>query len=206
MLFHKQKHISYWLRCIKTPLPHQYTSNDSNRMTLAFFTISALDLLGALFERTTPADRNDYVDWIYRCQHPDGGFRGFPGTDFDDRRTEANARWDPANIPATYFALATLCILGDDLERVKRKQCLQWLRKMQRPDGSFGEMLGPDGRVAGGMDTRHGYCAMATRWMLRDGATGRIEGVSDVDVNAIVTCIRSAEVGTLASIVQLAST
>lgn len=194
MLLHKEKHVKYWLRCIRTPLPHQYTSNDSNRMTLAFFIISALDLLGVLFERTTQAERTDYVDWIYRCQHPQGGFRGFPATDFDARSTDQNAVWDPANIPATYFALATLCVLGDDLTRVKRRECLQWLRNMQRPDGSFGETLGPDGMVAGGTDARFGYCAMATRWMLRDGATGKVEGVPDVDIEEFVACVKRSEV------------
>ena len=171
-------------------------------MTLAFFIISALDLLGVLFERTTQAERSDYINWIYRCQHPRGGFRGFPATDFDGRSTDENAVWDPANIPATYFALATLCVLGDDLSRVKRRECLQWLRNMQRHDGSFGEMLGPDGTAAGGTDPRFGYCAMATRWMLRDGTMGKVEGVPDVNIDEFVACVKRSEVKTLSLRIQ----
>lgn len=194
-LFHMDKHISYWLRCLRSPLPTQYTSNDSNRMTLAFFVVSALDLLGILFTHTDLAERQEYIDWIYHCQHPDGGFRGFPATEFGERRSADNAAWDPANLAATYFALSTLCVLRDDLSRVKRKECLRWLRSVQRPDGSFGELLGPTGQVEGGNDTRYGYCAMGTRWILRGSVFGEIEGEADVDVDKLVACIRKAEVG-----------
>jgi len=166
-------------------------------MTLAFFTVSALDLLGVLFTRTTAAERQDFVRWIYRCQHPLGGFRGFPATDFGASSSATNAVWDSANLPATYFALATLAVLGDDLRRVKRWRCLEWLRTMQRPDGSFGEMLGNAGNIEGGMDTRFGYCAMGVRWILRGNVNGWVDGVADVDVDNLVTCIRGSEVGTL---------
>lgn len=193
-LFLKEKHIVYWLRCLRSPLPHHYTSNDSNRMTLAFFTISALDLLGVLYTRTTPTEREEYATWIYSCQHPTGGFRGFPGTDFGDKATAENAEWDPANIPATYFALSALCVLSDDLSRVKRKELLGWLAKMQRDDGSFGETLGPGGRVEGGTDTRFGYCAMAVRWILRGEVEGEVDGVADVKVEQLVRCIQQSQV------------
>src|SRR5262245_11452053 len=107
--FRKDRHIRYFLRCLKTVLPTEYMSNDSNRMTLAFFTIAGLDLLGILDTNTTPAERKGYIDWIYHCQVPSGGFRGFTGTDFGaEKRTFDNECWDPANLPATYFALATL--------------------------------------------------------------------------------------------------
>lgn len=196
-LFHMEKHVSYWLRCLRSPLPTQYTSNDSNRITLAFFVISALDLLGALFTRTTLAEREEWINWVYHCQHPSGGFRGFPATDFGERRNEDNAVWDPANLPATYFALSTLCVLRDDLSRVDKKQCLRWLRSVQRSDGSFGELLGPNGDVEGGNDTRYGYCAMGTRWILRASVFGEVEGEPDVDVDKLMACVRKAEVGNL---------
>ena len=115
-----------------------------------------------------------------------------------ERAQEGSEVWDPANVPATYFALAALCVLRDDLSRVDRRGCLAWLRRMQRPDGSFGQTLGEDGAVEGGMDTRFGYCAMVTRWILRGEIDGDVEGVPDVDVEALVRCIRGSEVGTLA--------
>ncbi|EON65055.1 hypothetical protein W97_04290 [Coniosporium apollinis CBS 100218] len=189
----KPKHLKYWTRCLKTYLPHAYIANDSMRMTLAFFIVSALDLLDCLKSHTTEAERKDYVDWIYHCQHPHGGFRGFPATDFGELRNETNAPWDPANLPATYFALATLIILGDDLQRVRRRACLKWLAEMQRPDGSFGETLGENGVIEGGMDTRFGYCAGGVRYILRGLVDGPVEGVKDIEVDKLVWCIRGSE-------------
>ncbi|KAL9528843.1 Geranylgeranyl transferase type-1 subunit beta [Sphaerulina musiva] len=190
------RHIRYWRRCLKTLLPHHYTGNESNRMYLAFFILSALDLLDAFEQVTNPQERKDYIDWIYHCQHPAGGFRMWPGTDFGPLRNEENAKWDPANVPATFFALSALLAAGDDLERVRRKETLIWIRQMQRPDGSFGETL-VDGEIHGGMDPRYGYCAAGVRYILRGQETGTVQvggvAVEDIDVDGFVRCIRLAE-------------
>src|SRR5436190_11398792 len=185
--FRKDRHVKYFLRCLKTLLPHQYTSNDSSRMTLGFFTIAALDLLGILDANITPAERQGYIDWIYHCQVPSGGFRGFTGTDFGAaRRTLDNECWDPANVPATYFALATLLIFGDNLTRVKRRECLLWLPKIQREDGSFGEVLGLQGKIEGGSDLRFCCCAAGIRYILRGKDAEYLKDVGDIDVGALV--------------------
>ncbi|KAF2842742.1 terpenoid cyclases/Protein prenyltransferase [Patellaria atrata CBS 101060] len=189
----RAKHINYWKRCLKTYLPHQYTSNDSNRLMLSFFIISALDLLGALLPSTTPAERADYARFLYSCQHPEGGFRGFPGTDFGQLRNKQNKQWDPANIPATYFALSTLILLGDSLQRVNKRACLRWLLQMQREDGSFGEILGENGQIEGGQDTRFGYCATGIRYILRGHKTGSVLGMPDINVDKLVDCIRRSQ-------------
>lgn len=122
----------------------------------------------------------------------------WPGTDFGERANEANAKWDPANIPATYFALASLLILGDDLKRVRRKDTLRWVYAMQRDDGSFGETL-VEGRREGGRDPRFGYCATGIRHILRGARPpGPIdvdgESIDDIDLNKYVKCIRNSEV------------
>ncbi|KAJ5739775.1 Terpenoid cyclases/protein prenyltransferase alpha-alpha toroid [Penicillium manginii] len=147
-----ERHIKYYLRCLKTFLPSAYTSNDSNRMLLAFLTLTGLDVLDSLNSKTTPEERQTYIDWVYHCQVPSGGFRGFSGTEFGaGKRRPENEAWDPANVPATFFALVNLLVLGDDLARVKREECLRWLPRLQRGDGSFGEVLGPGGSYDGGM-------------------------------------------------------
>jgi geranylgeranyl transferase type-1 subunit beta len=119
------------------------------------------------------------------------------GTDFGDLTTAENAKWDPANVPATYFALVALLILGDDFKRVNRKGILQWLRYLQREDGSFGETL-VDGHIEGGRDPRFGYCATAVRYILRGTIPGPldVDGVKvvDIGVDSLVDCIRKAEV------------
>lgn len=187
------RHIKYWRRNLKTLLPHFYTSNDSNRMLLALFTVSALDILGDLDAALSAEERQGHIDWVYSCQLPEGGFRPWPGSNYGPLRNEENKNWDPAHIPGTFFALLTLVVLGDDLEKVKRKEILTWLVKMQRPEGSFGETLGDGDFVHGGNDSRFGYMATAIRWILRGDLEGPCEGVPDIDVDKFVNCVRQAE-------------
>lgn len=167
-------------------------------MYLAYFIVSACDVLDILKSSTQPNERQEWIDWIYHCQHPKGGFRMWPGTDFGERANAENARWDPANVPATYFALASLLILGDDLKRVRRKETLRWIHLMQREDGSFGETL-VEGKQEGGRDPRLGYCATGVRYILRGGTEPgplSIDGevIEDIDIDTYVNCVRSSEV------------
>lgn len=193
--FHTERHVKYYLRCLKTFLPAPYVSNDSNRMLLAYLTLSGLDVLGVLQTKTTPEERQGYIDWIYHCQVPSGGFRGFSGTDFGaERRTADNEAWDPANIPATFFALINLLILGDDLTRVQRRACLEWLPRVQRADGSFGEVLGADGNVEGGRDLRYCCCAAGIRYILRGRAGRGVRDVEDIDVPRFISFIEACQV------------
>lgn len=184
----KAKHIKYWLRCLKTHLPTGYSGNDSQRMTLAFFTLSALDILGELQTHTTDVDRQSYVDWVYRCQHPNGGFKGFTGADGGlEMRNGPGQYWDPANLAATFFALAILIVLDDSMEHVEVKKCLLWLKSLQRPDGSFGEAVGKGGRIEGIVDTRHCYLAACVRWILRRGEI--TNSVDDIDVDRLTSFV-----------------
>ncbi|KAI9676218.1 MAG: hypothetical protein M1829_003047 [Trizodia sp. TS-e1964] len=196
--FTKERHIQYWLRCLKTFLPTEYTPNDSIRTTLAFFTLAALDLLAALPSRTTATERADYIAWLYRCQLPRGAFRSSPATDLGARAAPSNARWDGANLSATYFALAALAILGDDLRRVNRTEILQWLVGLQRADGSFEDSAGGaggDARVVGVEDIRFCYWAAGVRWILRGRVRGgeAVGAVPDIDVDAVVRYINASE-------------
>lgn len=190
------RHIKYFLRCLKTVLPAAYTSTDANRMTLAFFILSGLDLLSSLSSKITVDERASYINWIYSCQLSEGGFRAFTGVDFSTgtgiARNENNSVWDPANLPGTFFALESLLILDDDLSRVRRRETLEWLARLQRADGSFGELLGVDGHIEGGRDLRYCCCAAGIRYILR-GRAG-MEGVRDVDVEGLVRYTESCQV------------
>jgi geranylgeranyl transferase type-1 subunit beta len=200
----RDRHIKYWLRCAKTFLPEAYTSNDSNRMTLAFFTVSALDLLDLLDSKIDGKERDSWVNWIYSCQLDSGGFRGFTGAKFgDDVRTEENQHWDPANVPATFFALVTLIVLGDDLSRVGRRECLAWLPRVQRQNGSFGETLGEDESIEGGSDLRFCCCAAGIRHILR--GPGGLD-VEDLDVDNLTRYIIACQVCTRATSATFYST
>lgn len=132
-------------------------------MSFGFFIVAALDLLDALDTAISASERQSWIEWIYACQVPHtGGFRGFTGTNLGGLRSPMNWHWDPASLPNTYFALATLIILGDDLGRVLRNECLRWIGRLQGPDGSFGEFLGPEGEIVGGSDPRLCLCAVGT--------------------------------------------
>ncbi|KAF2015982.1 geranylgeranyl transferas-like protein type i beta subunit [Aaosphaeria arxii CBS 175.79] len=187
------KHIRYWRRNLKTFLPHHYTGNDSMRMTLAFFILSAEDILGDLDGALSPEEREGFIEWVYACQLPNGCFRPSPATDFGSSRNDDNAIWDPAHVPGTFFALLILILLGDDLAQVKRPEILAWLTKLQRPDGSFGETIGVNGRIEGGNDTRFGYMVTGIRWILRGTVEGPIDGIPDINVDQFVRCIQASE-------------
>lgn len=194
--FLRERHIKYWLRCAKTLLPELYTSTDATRLSLAYFIVSALDLLEILDSKVTSQERESWIQWIYHCQVAEGGFRGSTGTNFGaERRVEGNRHWDPANLPTTLFAIITLIVLGDDLSGVRRRECLQWLPKLQRPNGSFGETLGKNGTIEGGNDLRFCCCAAGIRYILRGRRADQLaESVADFDMDNLVQYIASCQV------------
>jgi len=177
----KDRHIKYWKRCAQL-LPEPYMAGESNRMSFGFFIVAALDLLGCLETVITSEERQSWIEWIYVCQVPHtGGFRGFTGTSLAGLRSPHNWHWDPANLPNTYFALATLLILGDDLARVRRQECLAWVRQLQLPNGSFGELLGEDNQIQGGSDPRLCMCATGIiRILMGKEEQGRESGISQI--------------------------
>ncbi|RKU45266.1 hypothetical protein DL546_004907 [Coniochaeta pulveracea] len=219
----KARHLKYWTRCLRSPLPHHYTPNDSNRIALAYFILSAIDLLHLSDPnsendpkvrdstlRLTPAERHRFRTWILSCQHAGGGFCGSPsmtlpshsygGWSFEDSKpTMGNP--GQANIAATVFALILLALLADDeteacsaYSGVDRWKTLRWLRRLQRPDGSFGEILeeveGKGLVIGGGKDMRYCYLAAMLRWMLRgDIQPGEPGWVEDIDVEGLVRYI-----------------
>lgn len=219
MEFDAARQIRYFQRCYKSILPHHYTANDSNRLALGYFVVAGLDVLSSPTSYTsqpdaksTPpslipaADKGKLRKWVLSLQHRSGGFcgspqhvfpaevrRGFEGEitvpTFDDTEN--------ANVAATYFALMLLGILADDSEEgaratyreVDRVATLRWLRRLQRSDGSFGEIVKADGTIGGGRDMR--YCLMAAtiRWVLN----GHNNPSLDFDVDNFVNHIRRSQ-------------
>ncbi|KAL8366719.1 hypothetical protein RB595_010532 [Gaeumannomyces hyphopodioides] len=227
------RHMRYFQRCFRTMLPRQYMGNDSTRMTLGFFIIAAMDLLtpapaAAAADDSSPPkpddpltseDRRRVRDWVLSAQHPHGGFCGspthvLPAHEYDgwDFEAAAPAPGSPgsANIAATAFALLLLALVADPaapesaFAGVHRAATLRWLRGLQRPDGSFGEVLvdmpaGPGATraqktIAGGRDMRYCYIASMIRWILRGGlGQGDPGWVEDIDVEALARYIRQAQ-------------
>ena len=71
---------------------------------------------------------------------------------------------------------------------------MEWLRRLQREDGSFGELVTPDGKVEGGHDMRHCYVASAVRWMLRGDVPAGEQVEGDIDVEGLVGHLRNDQV------------
>lgn len=164
----------------------------------------------------TNEDRHRIRDWVLAAQHTHGGFCGspthvLPAHEYDDWDFESASPCPgnpgSANIAATAFALLLLALVADPaapesaFAGVRRTATLRWLRKLQRPDGSFGEVLVemtmPAGRgetIAGGRDMRYCYIAAMIRWMLRgDISQGDPGWVEDIDVEALASYIRKAQ-------------
>ncbi|PQE25250.1 prenyltransferase and squalene oxidase protein [Rutstroemia sp. NJR-2017a WRK4] len=190
------KHIKYWHRCLNSLLPTAYTSTDSTRMTLGFFILSALDLLGEGPSTFPESRRKDIREWVLRCQHPLGGFCGssnhrYPDIYYADVG-HGRRDVDPANLAASFFAVLILGLVGG-IERVRRRDCLSWLRRLQREDGSFGELVTEDGKVRGGRDMRYCYVATALRWMLTGDAHEEREEGTDINVESLVEHLRRGQ-------------
>ncbi|XP_076443833.1 geranylgeranyl transferase type-1 subunit beta-like [Babylonia areolata] len=168
----REKHVKYFQRMLRV-IPGHYASLDTHRMTIAFFALSGLDLLGALHE--IEDDKLDIIEWIYSLQvlpNSSGtnssqcGFRGSStmGHSFYARSCQDKGiPYDSGHVTMTYTALASLLILGDNLGRVDRKAVVEGLRSLQQPDGSFSCV--PEGSET---DMRFVYCACCVSYMLND--------------------------------------
>ena len=150
----KPKHTQHFLRCLRV-LPRQFTPFDSHRLSIVYFCIIGLDVLGSL-DSIEPSLRQQWVDWIYTCQVSTGGFKNAPGS---------ASEYNPAHVAATYFALASLITLGDNHVRVHRHETLRWIQSLQLQEGNFAATL-VKGIPQGERDLRFSYCACAAAHLL----------------------------------------
>lgn len=188
------QHIRYWQRCLKTYLPTDYTTTDSSRMALGFFILSALDLLHAGADTFSELQLKDIQEWILKCQHPNGGFVGSPNHVYPEQfYSNGECQMDPATIQITYFAILNLSFVGG-LRRVDRRKCLDWLSRLQRDDGGFGEILDANDDIKGGKDMRLCYCAAGIRFML-DGGVDQTDMMpwKDINVEKLIDYIRASQ-------------
>ncbi|XP_078698686.1 geranylgeranyl transferase type-1 subunit beta-like [Branchiostoma floridae x Branchiostoma belcheri] len=186
--FVKEKHVKFFQRCLQV-LPSRYCSLDTTRLTVAFFALSGLDLLGAL----DTVNKQEIIDWIYSLQVlPDKddedknlfrcGFRGSStiGVPYNPSKEEVSAYpYDSGHIAMTYTGLCSLLLLGDDLSRVNRRTCVKGLQSLQLADGSFYPSV-----EGGENDMRFVYCACCVSYILDDW--------SGMDVDKAVSYIKNS--------------
>ena len=63
----KAKHVKYLQRMLKV-LPESLASMETTRMTLVYFSVSALDVLGELDQVISEKEKTSMIEWIYRLQ------------------------------------------------------------------------------------------------------------------------------------------
>ena len=153
--FERLRHIRYFSHCLRT-LPKQYSSADTNRLSLVHFCVQSLDILGCLPHNNNDdggaeeevcgvvgedvyVNRGEIIDWIYGLLVP-GGFKGSnylgPTTSSSSSQQHQHP-YDHSHIAMTYVALCTLKALGDDLSRIDKHAILSTLQSLQKEDGSF---------------------------------------------------------------------
>ncbi|EFA75351.1 hypothetical protein PPL_11428 [Heterostelium album PN500] len=169
-----EKHVKYFKRCLNA-LPSPYAKGLANHLSLTYFVISGLDLLGKIDE--IPIAKKDIIDWVYSRQiipsesNPDDFIKncGFRGANFLGQPYCGGVGcrclfdFDMPSIANTYCALAILRIVGDDFGRVNRDAITRSLKLCQQPDGSY---VGTP--FAGESDMRHLYAACVCSFMMDD--------------------------------------
>ncbi|ESP05433.1 hypothetical protein LOTGIDRAFT_103205 [Lottia gigantea] len=172
MKFLHDKHVKFFQRILQI-LPSRYATLDSNRMTIAFFALSGIDVLDSL--NVLDKDRDNIIEWIYSLQVLPNqtesnlhrcGFRGSPaiGSFYDTEKAQKNSiKYDCGHIADTYTALSSLVILGDDLSKLNKRAISAGLRALQQKDGSFCAV--PEGSEN---DMRFVFCASCICYILND--------------------------------------
>jgi geranylgeranyl transferase type-1 subunit beta len=121
----------YFRACLLRGLSENYSGLDSNRMTLAYFCVSGLDLLGEL----RPSECLKVIVWVKaQMNEKSGGFRGSP---FFNSVGDRDLCWDVGHIAMTYTGLAMLAICGEDLRRIDRSPIISFVKSLQTENGGF---------------------------------------------------------------------
>lgn len=155
-------HSKYFSRCL-TVLPSHTSSLDNSRLTVVFYSLAGLDILGSI-PHSLPFPASEIIAWIYSLQLiRDSNVSGFRGSSCAiSSRADLNP-YDQVHITMTMTGLLSLLILGDDLENVQRKQIASSLRYLQLPSGSFlATCLSTEN------DLRFVYCACVVAFILND--------------------------------------
>ncbi|CAN1174020.1 Geranylgeranyl transferase type-1 subunit beta [Linum perenne] len=144
--FDRERHLTY-LRMMYQMIPYHYQSQEINRITLAYFAISGLDIIGAL----DTVDRDEVASWVLslRAQPRDvseinnGEFYGFNGSR-SSQFPSGNSRGFSGNhshLASTYCALAILKTVRHNLFNIDWTPLLMSMRNLQQPDGRYNCMF-----------------------------------------------------------------
>ncbi|XP_022131184.1 geranylgeranyl transferase type-1 subunit beta [Pieris rapae] len=180
-----RQHGKYFMRFLNV-LPASLSSHDTTRVTIAYFAVSGLDILGSISTMSLEL-QNRIIQWIYRLQvHPDKdtgdmsacGFQGSStvNIDFNSR----NKLYRCGHLAMTYTGLCILLALGDDLSRVNRKAIIEGVKALQTEEGNFAATL--SGCES---DMRFVYCAACISYILNDWSGFNIKRATEYILKSI---------------------
>lgn len=131
--------VNFLLRGLKN-LSEGFECLDASRPWLVYWIIHSLELLNVSPEGQ---QKTDIVQFLAKCQNPDGGFGGGPG--------------QVSHLAPTYAAVNALVILGgnESYQIINRKTLAHWMNRLRQEDGSFIMHIG------GEVDIRGVYCALS---------------------------------------------
>ncbi|GLT73645.1 hypothetical protein SLA2020_454880 [Shorea laevis] len=166
--FERDRHVAY-LDMMYNVLPHHYQTQEINRLTLAYFTISGLHLLQA----SDRVDSDKVAGWVLsflarpgsKAELKNGQFYGFHGSRTSQFPPDENGvlSHNGSHLASTYCAIAILKTVGFNLSNIDSELILTSMRNLQQPDGSFMPI-----HVGAETDLRFVYCAAAICFVLGD--------------------------------------
>lgn len=158
----RDTHMDYLLQGIRHLGP-SFCVLDANRSWICYWILNSIALLGQSID---PDLGQCTVDFLRRCQDPNGGYGGGPG--------------QMPHLATTYAAVNALVTIGGQtaLASVNREKMLQFLLQMKDSSGGFRM------HDAGEMDVRGCYTAVAVASMLKILVPSLVHNVADY----IVSC------------------
>ncbi|KAJ4959657.1 hypothetical protein NE237_019567 [Protea cynaroides] len=179
----KDRQIRFFEMMFET-LPSDYEEQEINRLTLAYFAISGLDILGALDR----VDKEEVASWVLSFQsharrrddRDNGQFYGFHGSRTCQFQPDGSKALDHngSHLASTYCALAILKIVGYNLATIDSESILISMKNLQQPDGSFMPI-----HIGAETDLRFVYCAAAICFILKNWSGMDREKAKDYILN-----------------------
>ncbi|KAK1299082.1 Protein farnesyltransferase subunit beta [Acorus calamus] len=147
----RDKHVEFLMRGLRMLAP-SYHVLDANRPWLCYWMLHSIALLGESFD---PRLEEDVVDFLSRCQDPNGGYGGGPGQ-------ASFVLIIMPHLATTYAAVNSLITLGSEkaLTSINREKLRLFLLRMKDSSGAFRM------HDAGEMDVRASYTAISVASIL----------------------------------------
>lgn len=140
----RDEHVRYLKKAYRG-LSASYSVLDSSRPWLCYWILHSLAMLNQPFRFGMDLRT---IDFLSRCQDPDGGYGGGPG--------------QMPHLATTYAAVSCLVTIGGEtaLASINRDKVLRFLLRMKQPDGGFTMHEG------GEIDVRGSYTAISVAHIL----------------------------------------